>query len=96
MIAVQHGVLIVGGRLFLGRRLTRAVVQRTHGGGAIALHHRERVLQLNTILGQLVQHIAAHVHRHRFVPGQQDSGQITRAGRLLCAVQQHRPRILTV
>lgn len=74
----------------------RPVEQRVDGGTAVVLHHGERVLQLNAVLGQFVTHVAAHVRRHRLVPGQQYAGQVTGAGRFFGAVQQHRPRVFAV
>lgn len=94
-IVVQHRVLeYVTSDLFV--HLFRTVVQRNDGRTAIVLNHRECVFELDTVLGQFVVHVTAHVHRHRLVPGQQDARQVPRTGRFLGAVQKYGPRVLTV
>jgi len=97
-VVVQHGVLeIAGPGLLVARRhCFCTVVQRDDGGTAIVLHHGESVLELDAVLGKFVVYVAAYVNRHRPVPGQQDAGQVPRAGRFLGAVQKHCPRVLAV
>lgn len=94
---MQHGVLVIGGILVAGRRGFRtAVVQGLDGRTAIVLNHGERVLELHAVPEQFIVHVTAHVGRHRPVPGHQDAGQVTGAGRFFRTVQQHRPRVLAV
>lgn len=94
VIVVQHGMLVVG--CFLVNGWLDTVVQGLDGGTTVVLDHREQILELNSVLGQFVVHVTAHVYRHCHVPGQHDAGQITWTRRFFRTVQQHCPRVLAV